>query len=407
MESSRVSHTLGQSEKIGKDTTWAPSCFWCERPDTNLEDDHVFPRAIGGTKELSVRSCRPCQTALSKAELALSRKSTYAMHLLEAGPRGRDRRRDAASGQIEAEYVLVPHPLGGYNESAFRAGAGEFPIALPYVEINVSDSLLTCRRRAPEPAEMEKLVGAVERMLASKPDEKGLLCEISVLTHDLGEVGKDPDFWPRIVLDLRGRLFIRARNPEEALKFMSAFTQYLQAGAFKDYSRWVTGPPISGSTPHQVMIVHDRYMVGRVFAKIACSLAFITIGEQAKQLSRFEILRSYALGGHTEVWEGLVRELRFPGTLKYFGSRHIAALTSKSNHMVALVSLCGGLELIDLGEMPASAPSSLNALASSEIDGTKTQLLPTEETGSIFRNLLAELESAEREGIGLGLDANR
>lgn len=393
---------FGQSGRTGKETAAPSHCFWCGRPGTNLEDDHVFPRAIGGTKELSVPSCRPCQTALSKAELALSRKSAYAMHLVEAGPRGRDRRRDPASGLIEAEYVLVPHPLGGYNETAIKAGAGESPTALPYVEINVSDSLLTCRRRASEPAEMENLVSAVERMLASKPDEKGLLCELSVLTHDLREIGKDPDFWPRIVLDLRGRLFIRARNPEEALKFMSAFTHYLHAGAFRDYSRWVTGPPISGSTPHQVMIVHDRYLVGRAFAKIACSLAFVALGEQAKQLSRFETLRSYALGGQTEAWDGLVRGVRLPGTLKHFGSRHIAALTIESNHMIGLISLFGGLELIDLGEIPASMPTSLSAVASAEIDGTKTNILLPEEAGHILQILLAELESTAREGIASG-----
>jgi len=302
--------------------------------------------------------------------------------------------------------VLVPHPLGGYNETTFKAGEGESPIALPYVEINVSDSLLTCRRRASELAEMEKLVSTVERMLASKPDEKGLLCELSVLTHDLGEIGKNPDFWPRIVLDLKGRLFIRARNPEEALKFMSAFTQYLQAGVLKDYSRWVTGPPISGSTPHQVMIVHDRYLVGRAFAKIACSLAFVVLGEQAKQLSRFEILRSYALGNQTEAWEGLVCDVRFPGTLKHFGNRHIAALTIQSNHMIGLVSLFGGLELIDLGEIPASMPGSLSAVASAEIDGTKTNMLLPEEAEPILQILLAELESAAREGIALGQRAD-
>jgi hypothetical protein len=241
-------------------------------------------------------------------------------------------------------------------------------------------------------------------MLAGKPDEKGLLCELSVLTHDLGDIGKDADFWPRIVLDLKGHLFIRARNPEEALKFMSAFTQYLQAGLFKDYSRWVTGPPIAGSTPHQVMIVHDRYLVGRAFAKIACALAFVAFGERAKELSRFEILRSFALGNETEAWEGLVREITFPGTLKQFGNRHIAALTIKGNHLIGLVSLFGGLELIDLGEIPPSMPISLRVVASAEIDATKSSMLLPEEAEPILQILLAEVESAAREGIALGQD---
>src|ERR1700674_5783998 len=127
-------------------------CFWCAQVRSDLDEDHVFPRSLGGTKELSVPSCRACQTSISKAEFALSRKSAYAMHLLEAGPRGRHRRTDPASGLIEAEYVLVPHPLGGYNETALRAGAGESPTALPYIEIDVAHGSFKCRRRASGPA---------------------------------------------------------------------------------------------------------------------------------------------------------------------------------------------------------------------------------------------------------------
>jgi hypothetical protein len=91
---------------------------------------------------------------------------------------------------------------------------------------------------------------------------------------------------------------------------------------------------------------------------------------------------------------GLVREVRLPGTLKQFGNRHIAALTIKNNRMIALVSLFGGLELIDLGEIPAPLPSSLSAVASAEVDGTKTNMLLSEEAEPIVRVLLAELESA-------------
>ena len=43
---------LGQPERRGEDSATASLCFWCERPDINLEDDHVFPRAIGGANEL-------------------------------------------------------------------------------------------------------------------------------------------------------------------------------------------------------------------------------------------------------------------------------------------------------------------------------------------------------------------
>jgi hypothetical protein len=368
-------------------------CFWCAQTRGDLDEDHIFPRSIGGTKELSVPSCRACQTSISKAELELSRKSAYAMHLVEAGPRGRHRRTDPASGLIEAAHVLVPHPLGGYNETALKAGSGESPSALPYIEINVADESLACRRRASEPAEIDKLVTAFEEMLARRPNQNGMICELSVLTHDLGEIGKDPDFWPRIVLDLRGRLFIRARTPDEAVKFVSAFVRYLRTGALRDHSRWITGPPILGSTPHQVSIVHDEYQVGRVFAKIACSFAFIALGDTAKTLPLFNVLRKYALGSPTDSWAQLVREIRFPGALKQLQDRHVAALARRNEDVIVLVSLFGSLQMIDLGEAPESTKTIRCAAATARVDGTKTKVLPDEEAEEMTQLLFAEIEA--------------
>jgi len=368
-------------------------CFWCAQVRSDLDEDHVFPRSLGGTKELSVPSCRACQTSISKAELELSRKSAYAMHLVEAGPRGRHRRTDPASGLIEAAHVLVPHPLGGYNETALKAGSGESPSALPYIEINVTDESFTCRRRASEPAEIDRLVRAFEEMLARRPNQNGLICELSVLTHDLGQIGKDPEFWPRIVLDLKGRLFIRARTADEAVQFISAFVNYLGAGTFRDHSHWVTGPPISGSTPHQVLIVHNQYEVGRVFAKIACSFSFIALGAIAKTLPMFNVVREYALGSSTDNWAQLVREIRFPGALKQLHDRHIVALALRNDHVIVLVSLFGSLQMIDLGEAPEAIHTFRCAAATARVDGTKTQVLPDEEAEKILQLLFAEIDA--------------
>jgi hypothetical protein len=219
-------------EKMAEPGTQAGG-LWCGRINTELQDDHVFPRSIGGTKELCVPSCGSCQTSISKAEKELSRNSAYAMHLLEAGPRGRRSRKDPASGFIEAQYVLVPHPLGGYNETALKAGAGESPTALPYIEIEVANGSFLCRRRASVPSEIDKLMATFERLHECKPDQDGLVAEVDVLTHDLGEIGNDPDFWPRIVLDLKGRLFIRARSPEESGQISTRFRAGFKSGCLQ------------------------------------------------------------------------------------------------------------------------------------------------------------------------------
>ncbi len=366
-------------------------CFWCGRINTELQDDHVFPRSIGGTKELCVPSCGSCQTSISKAERELSRKSAFAMHLLDAGPRGRQSRKDPASGFIEAQYVLVPHPLGGYNETALKAGAGESPTALPYIEIEVANGSFLCRRRASAPSESEKLVATFERLLERKPDQNGLVAEVDVLTHDLGEIGNDPDFWPRIVLDLKGRLFIRARSPEEAAKFVPVFVRALKAGAFRDHSGWVTGPPIQGSTPHTVMVSYDDCEVRRVFAKIACSVAFIVLGEIAKELPMFDTLRQYALGDSPPNWHDVVLQIKFPGTLTQFEDRHVAALFRENDQIVCLISLFRSLHRIELGHAPDAIGDFRHAVATCLVNGTQTKVLSHRQAEDVMRTLCAEI----------------
>src|SRR5579863_8870477 len=85
-------------------------CLWCGRNDVPLDEDHIFPRAIGGTKELWVPSCRRCQTVISKLEVEAARQSNYSFFCVTHGPAGRDKRRPA-SGVIRARYLLVKNPL--------------------------------------------------------------------------------------------------------------------------------------------------------------------------------------------------------------------------------------------------------------------------------------------------------
>src|SRR6266852_7680391 len=92
-------------------------CTWCDRNDVLIDKDHIFPRALGGTKELSVPACRSCQTVISKLETQAARQSHYSLFCLTHGPAGRDKRK-ASSGVIRARYVLTKHPLGGYGEAA-------------------------------------------------------------------------------------------------------------------------------------------------------------------------------------------------------------------------------------------------------------------------------------------------
>src|SRR2546421_414139 len=117
-------------------------CTWCNE-FAPLTDDHVFPRSIGGTKHLKLPSCEKCQRTISAAETELSRRSIFAVYLVESGPAGRDKRR-STSGAIRSDYVLNRHPLGGYGEAVLKAGGGAQ--GLPYIEIDVASATPSCNR---------------------------------------------------------------------------------------------------------------------------------------------------------------------------------------------------------------------------------------------------------------------
>src|SRR5260370_2700606 len=118
-------------------------CAWCGRADRTLTEDHVFPRVLGGTKELWIPSCTECQTFISRAELEVGRSSFYSLFRLTQGPKGRDKRKPG-SGLLEARYMLVKHPLGGYGEAGLRVG-DEKPQPLPPIEIDVPEPMPTTR----------------------------------------------------------------------------------------------------------------------------------------------------------------------------------------------------------------------------------------------------------------------
>ena len=65
--------------------------------------------------------------------------------------------------------------------------------------------------------------------------------------------------------------------------------------------------------------------------------------------------------------------------------------------MIGLVSLFGGLEMIDLGEAPASMRNFRGAAASAEVGGTRTNILPPHEVEPMLQLLLTELELSASE----------
>ena len=359
------------------------TCTWCQQSTTPITEDEIFPRSIGGTKHLWVPSCIPCQNVLSKVEHDVSRRSLYALKIAGAGPRGRHKR--STSGVIEAELLIVRHPLGGYSESGLRAG-GQAPTTLPSIEIDVGRSW-NGRTRGACPEDVDQLRAVLSEMfddLVSQPDT---VREVSVKLIDQGdsEIAEDPDFWPRAFLDLGGRLFIRARDVAEATEFMSALQTHLEAGAFRDHSSWQSGRIESG-TPHRVHLSFLRSSVLRIVAKIGYGLAFLHYPPELVSDALLDHVRRYVIKGVPED-SPPVHQFSDHNLLERWKDEHVASVGVIGNDLVGIVSLYGDIYKITFGPVPLTFRNVTPVGAVCSISARRVKLLAPADAATKFKSL--------------------
>jgi hypothetical protein len=267
-------------------------CVWCWKEAESLTRDHVVPRAIGGTLDYAVPSCDGCQVILSKAEAILARKSMLAIHALASDLRPRHPKRPE-SGILQVSCLLVKNPLGGYGESVLRVG--EKVESLCHCEIKVAPGEpIEGRTRGESREQTDLLFAKFKNALSNAPEPNGLVCEINVSLDVPPEISADPDFWPRIVMLPNGNLLLRARDPQEAERFMAVFAPLVMHGVDAFRGTWQTAE-ISGGTQHQIVLEYDSQAVRRVAAKIAYGLFLFVSGEELDQPRDGE-LRAYIRG---------------------------------------------------------------------------------------------------------------
>lgn len=359
-------------------------CVWCRQSDRLLEDDHVFPRAIGGTKQISVPACRACQTALSKAEGELARRSIFALHRIAGGPPVRDKKRPK-SGFIETRYVLVKGWMGGYDEVALRTG--QLPIPLPCIEVDMV-GLGEARSHGLKSQDVDRLVESLLEVVKGPPDGTGLLGEISLELldeHDV-HIASDPDFWPRAFLDLTGQPKIRARDPEEAKRLVGILVTLAKRGAFRNHSSWGTGE-VSAGTPHYVRIIYDVPSVFRIIAKIAYGVAFLQAGPEVMFHDPFRHVRRYIICEEQEGQASPVRELSEPGSIKDWPEHHLVVVELCQGHLRGIVTLYGACHLVEFGPVQDCPMEAWPTVAMSRINGTKTQFVSGQIAGQVLRVL--------------------
>jgi hypothetical protein len=322
-------------------------CFWCDREVERLTDDHIVPQSLGGTLDFGVQSCGQCQTKLSKAEREVARKSTLAIHALSSPikPRHPDR---PTSGHLQAGYLLVKHPLGGYAESTLSAG--EKMRSLAYFETKVlPEERFEARVRGATAAEAQLLLDLYRRTLQldKKIGPGELVCELTANLEIDPEIASDPEFWPRLVLLPGNRLMFRARSPEELVRCARVLEFIARSDYRVDPSKWVTGVQITGGTPHKIALRFDPQCVRRIAAKIGYGL-FCTITKKKMQSRDDERMRLYILGAETGPDEP-VSVAPDPTTWTTSSIPHFVLISPEGDESAAFVSLYGFSFRIDLG----------------------------------------------------------
>jgi hypothetical protein len=263
-----------------------------------------------------------------------------------------------------------------------RAGGG-VPEALPYIEIDVKSA--RARRRGARPGDVDRLVDAFLSIFRQHPDEAGLVGELSVRTGDLGEIAKDDEFWPRIVLDLAGKIFIRARDPAEALNFVKLFTRAVQAGAFKEHSSWTSGE-IVGGTVHTAVMRYRPTAVVRVVAKIACGLTFLRLGYDGPETETHRKARAIVNPEEPDAPAASAKLISDPGTLCFWPDYHVGIVELWGGRLRSVVSLYGDCHMVDLGSF--SNPDEFKPIvAFCRKNGTRTFIVEGVESEKVIDDL--------------------
>jgi len=348
-------------------------CAWCTKRAVDVGKDHIFPRVLGGTRELWVPACYSCQTLISKFELEVGRSSPYSGFLLEQGPKGRDRRKPQ-SGFLRTRYCLVRHPLGGYGEACLRAGE-DSPRALPHLEIDIFSKQM--RRRASRPEDVDHLVEVLLEIASRASGAEQLAQELFARTENIPEISRDPDFWPRVVLDVSGRPFIRARNGTEARLFAELLMAFLRTGAYRDYSRW-TSAEISGGTPHVVQLRCRKSSLHRLAAKVSFGLSWLGSSEVQSRTEILSPLREFVLAHSVRHSRVDVRWASKPNSMTVFPNHHAAVVRRLHDRLQGLVSFYGDSSVVELA-LPAGSLVGFETIAAiSRRDGTRTEILEGE-----------------------------
>ena len=203
--------------------------------------------------------------------------------------------------------------------------------------------------------ELSDKITSIEARIREK--QENINFGISLLSADDDQaVSKDPDFRPRIVQDLEGSLFIRARNPVEAGKFIELLLNAAHQNRLSATDEWRT-VDVPAGTPMTTKIRWNEEHVGRVIGKVAYAVAALACTNYSVPRPNDAPFREFIIN-RVSSDDVQVGRLCGPGTVKELTDSHCIVLRqNEKGALEALVSIFGGVFRVGFSvEWPSGLP---------------------------------------------------
>lgn len=350
-------------------------CQWCGTEAANLTKDHIFPRFMGGTRDLFLWSCRACQEAIGKFETHVSRYSPASIFRAFVGPGPRRPSRPTSGLARPAFAFRTDTP--GLPQASFRAGKGS--LDLPAMEVNFKTRLVQTRGSREE-----------TDLLIEK------LREGEFVPHLLDDQEKklvgDQDFVPKAYLTPDGELHVVALTIEDTLRCMALLITTAEDGAFEDKSKWSSSQVVQPS--YRVKCEWNPIADRRVAAKIALGICLREGVDNALDGAQLSRLRRFLFGELDDLDEKLCRKLSDYGDEADHTDTQFVVLDQHNGRGRAAVRVYGARFEIDLGLIKDGFALERPIAARAETRGPSSKMLG----GAGLKSAVAWVSSARWRG---------
>jgi len=338
-------------------------CAYCRAQidPSSKSRDHLFPDFIGGTLDLQLPACATCNNdKIGKAETHLARRTIFTFHRHGDGLQPR-KKNDPTSGLIDGTVLLEDPVSNSFTQVKFRVGTG--PETLPQIQVDLATG------HALVQGDDAKLVGTIRTQMQRRDDGSIALPVRINFVKTLPEA-TSAEYRPRIYLDGRDKLWVGARDINEAARLVGGIIAAVNGRAFDrdqsaEHPRW----EVPGPAHLHFQLEYDPVHLHRLAAKIAYGALYLQAPEQCLDSEPLDAVRAFILG-ERDMPDGLVAEVDCdPG----WPDDHLVVLYEVGGYVTALVQLYESRLRVKLPVESAELVAELPVVAACRRDGSETR----------------------------------